>query len=88
MRTNSLKAILKPLPKIKGKALTKYENSFAIQGAKLWNVLPYKLSKVKDLNRFKDEPDKFLNDIPDEPPLPNYPYRNNNSLVDHCRCSA
>ena len=33
-RTTAIKAILKPLPKIKGKSLTKYEESFQINGAK------------------------------------------------------
>ena len=83
-RTNSLKAILKPLPKIKGQILTQYENSFIIKSAKLWNILPPQLTKINDLNIFKAKLNKFLNDIPDKPPLPNYPYLNNNSLIDHC----
>lgn len=83
-RTNSIKAIMKPLPRAKGKILTLYENSFIINSVKLWNILPPSLSYIDELNKFKRELDKFLNKIPDKPPLPNYPYQNTNSLVDCC----
>ena len=89
-RTKSIKAKVKPLPKVGGKTLTSgktltlYDNSFIIKSAKLWNILPPKLSNINDFNKFKVELDKFLNDIPDEPPLPNYPFRNKNSLIEHC----
>ena len=89
-RTKSIKAKVKPLPKVGGKTLTSgktltlYDNGFIIKSAKLWNILPPKLSSINDFNKFKVELDKFLNDIPDEPPLPNYPFRNKNSLIEHC----
>ena len=38
-RTKSIKAILKPLPKLKGRALTVFEQSFSIKGAKLCYLL-------------------------------------------------
>ena len=35
LRTNSLKIVLKPLPKVRGRILTQYEHSFVIKSAKL-----------------------------------------------------
>ena len=85
LRTNSLKIIvLKPLSKVRGRILTQYKHSFVIKSAKLWNILPPKISNINDLNAFNTELDKFLDNIPDQPPLPNYPNRNNNSLLEHC----
>ena len=81
IRTNSIRAILKPLPKLKGMALTKYEESFSIRGAKLWNLLPPELTKITNLNLFKIKLAKFLEKIPDKPPIAGYPYLNNNSLL-------
>ena len=83
-RTTAIKAILKPLPKIKGKSLTKYEESFQINGAKLWNLLPTELTKITKLNYFKVELNKFLKHIPDKPPIPGYPFQNDNSLIKQC----
>ena len=83
-RSNSIKAILNPLPKAKGKLLTKYEESFSINSSKLWNVLPPCLTLITNLNRFKRELDEFLYSVPDEPPLPGYFHRTNNSLTEQC----
>ena len=83
-RTNSIRAILKPLPKLKGMALTKYEESFSIRGAKLWNLLPPELTKITNLNLFKIKLGHFLEKIPDKPPIAGYPYLNNNSLLKQC----
>ena len=83
-RPKAIRAISKPLPKVKGRILTLYENSFIINSVKLWRILPPKLTYVDDLNKFKLELDSFLNTIPDKPPLPNYPYQNKNSLIEHC----
>ena len=83
-RPKAIRAILNPLPRIRGRTLTLYESSFIINSVKLWRILPPKLTYIDDLNKFKLELDKFLNTIPDKPPLPNYPYLNKNSLIDHC----
>ena len=80
-RTYAIMAILKPLPKLKGKSLTKYEESFLIKGPKLWNLLPPDLTKISVLNIFKNKLNTFLDKIPDKPPIPGYPYVNDNSLL-------
>ena len=83
-RSNSIKAVLIPMPKVKGKLLTKFEESFIVQACKLWNILPPELTHITNLNSFKTELNKFLQLIPDEPPLPGYPSVNNNSLLEQC----
>ena len=80
-RTKAIVAILKPLPKLQGKSLTTYEESFLIKSAKLWNILPPNLTKITFLYSFKIELNKFLSQIPDQPPFPTYPYQNDNSLL-------
>ena len=83
-RSNAMKAVLRPLPKVKGALLTKYEESFLIQSCKLWNVLPPSLTHVKIFNSFKAQLNVFCKSISDKPPLPGYPFTNNNSLVEQC----
>ena len=83
-RTNAIKTVLKPLPRVQGKLLTLYEESFIIKAAKLWNILPPNITHISSLNSFKHELTNFLNTVPDEPPLPGYPFRNNNSLLQQC----
>ena len=83
-RTNSIKAVLKPLSKIKGRLLTAYEESFIIKACKLWNTLPSELTHTNSLSSFKTKLNTFLITIPDKPPLPGYPHTNNNSLTEQC----
>ena len=83
-RTNAMKAVLKPLPKVRGKLLTKYEESFIIRACKLWNILPPLLTHVPLLNSFKYQLKNFLKDIPDKHPLPGYAILNDNSLLEQC----
>ena len=83
-RTQAARAVLKPMSKIKGKVLTSYEESFIIKSAKLWNILPAKLTKITTLPMFINSLDKFLSSIPDQPPIPGYPYTCNNSLTELC----
>ncbi len=80
-RNGGSKAIVKPLPKVKGRVLTIYDESFQIVSAKLWNVLPNKITLINSLSAFEFELDNFLKLIPDEPPLPGYPSRSNNSIL-------
>ena len=84
LRSNAMKSVLKPLPKVQGKLLTKYEESFLVKSSKLWNILPGSLTLLSDLNSFKNQLRIFLNKIPDKPPIPGYPYINNNSLTEQC----
>ena len=81
-RINALRAIIKPLPRVQGRLLTVFDNSFEIQAARLWNVLPPSLTWVDSLSLFISKLDKFLWLISDEPPLPGYPHKNNNSLTE------
>ena len=80
-RLRAIKAVLKPLPKIRGSTSTRYEESFIIKSAKLWNVLPPDITRLSSISLFKFSLDKFLQGVPDEPPLPGYFHRNDNSLV-------
>ena len=83
-RTDSLRAVLPPFPKVRGKLLTQFEESFLVRACKLWNILPPNLTKQDILSSFKVGLNKFLEGVPDEPPLPGYPFINNNSLVEQC----
>ena len=83
-RPLAVKAILKPLPKVSGKLLSVYEERFSINSAKLWNILPSKISLTDKYSLFESELDKFLKTVPDLPPIPGYPYTNNNSLTKQC----
>ena len=83
-RTNCYRAVIKPLPKVKGRLLTIFEESFLIRACKLWNILPANLTHIINLQSFKTQLKKFLENIPDEPPLPGYPFQNSNSLIEQC----
>ena len=83
-RSKAIRAIVKPLPKLRGKILSQYDDSFLIGSAKLWNVIPPKLTCITALEVFKVELDKFLLTVPDRPPLPGYPYDSDNSLTSVC----
>ena len=58
-----------------------YDNSFAVQGPKLWNAIPYHLNVTKDLEHFKDQLTKFMLSLPDKPPIRGYTPPNSNSLL-------
>ena len=83
-RKCSIQAVIKPLPKVRGKLLTLYDESFTIKAAKLWNVLPPELTHISSLELFKSRLDSFLLTLPDKPPLPGYPYGCDNSLSSVC----
>ena len=63
-------------------ALTAYENSFAIHGAKLWNILPPEVNQKMTLMPFKTALGKFMETIPDQPPTVGYSTVNSNSMID------
>ena len=56
--------------------------SFFSKGPALYNIIPEKIKSSQSLNSFKSNLQKFLDKIPDNPPLPNYVARNNNSLLE------
>ena len=82
-RTNSIRAVLKSLPKVAGSLLSKFEESFVIKAAKLWNLLPSDVTHLTELFAFKAGLDKFLKNTPDLPPISGYPYQHNNSLLSY-----
>ncbi len=63
-RLSSTQAIIKPLPKIRGKLLTLYDSSFTIIAAKLWNTIPSELRNIKSLSLFKNALDRFFVESP------------------------
>ena len=81
-RTGCDKAVLKPLPKVRGRLLNSYEESFIVKSCKLWNILPGHLTKITSLSSFVVQLNLFLSNIPDKPPIPGYPYTSNNSLTE------
>ena len=50
------------------------ENSFQVRGARIFNSLPKSLRNLQQssVDEFKLKLDKYLENIPDEPSLPNY----------------
>ena len=81
-RSGCIKAVIKPLPKAPLKFQTKFDESFEVKGARLWNTLPAPLTRATDLVTFKSLLNNFLLTIPDKPPIPGYPFSNKNSLSD------
>lgn len=59
------------------------EQSFAVRGPRLFNSIPANLRNGNlSYSSFKRQLDVYLNVVPDEPLLPNYPHRHaSNSLV-------
>ena len=58
-----------------------FNNSFAVQGPKLWNAIPYHLNVIQDLQQFKDRLTKFMLSLPDKPPVKGYSTPNSDSLL-------
>ena len=59
-----------------------YDNSFAVIGPRLWNILPNHLHHMADLKQFKHALTEFLNTFPDTPPVSGYSCANGNSVLD------
>ena len=81
-RNLKVRAVLKPMPKVKGKLSSIFEESFIIKAAKLWNALPSKLTDISDFSCFKIQLNTYLNQIPDQPPVHGYPHQTKNSIKD------
>ena len=62
-------------------AITLHDNSFAMSGARLWNTLPKNVNQQKTLEPFKMALGKFLDNIPDLPPVKGYVCVNDNSII-------
>ena len=63
------------------KAQSLYDNSFAVKGPKLWNILPKYVKEHNTLQAFKISLNKFLDGITDQPPIFGYTTPNNNSIL-------
>ena len=83
LRSQKCKADLPSLPRTNCKLLNKYENSFVINGAKLWNSLPGPLTHIDNISQFKFCLNKHLQTIPDKPPLPGYSYNHSTYNTTH-----
>ena len=57
-----------------------YDSSFGVVGPRLWNTLPRKISLITNKTTFKTALTKYLERIPDEPPVDGY--TRHNSLLE------
>ena len=67
---------------------TSYDNSFAVLGPRLWNLLPCELGKLQGKETFKSHLTKYLCSFPDEPPVGGYSCSNGNSILEWCSSMA
>ena len=75
-----MKARLPPLPPFRSWLYT-YDSSFAVNGPKLWNLLPKKINTLIKFESFKQQLDNFILRYPDHPPVHGYITANSNSLL-------
>ena len=61
---------------------TRYDNSFGVKAARLWNTLPAHINTIPELERFKSTLGEFMSRIPDMPPCTGYTTANSNSILD------
>ena len=65
-----------------------YDNSFAVLGPRLWNILPANMTEISEKEAFKHQLTKFMLSFPDEPPVAGYSRANGNSMIDWCSGEA
>ena len=70
------------LSKASGHIKTVRNNYFTAVGPSLYNSVPKHIKEQNKLTVFKKRLDKWLQSLPDEPPLPNYNCTNSNSIKD------
>eukprot|EP00116_Pleurobrachia_bachei_P013658 sb/3473920/ len=63
-------------------AQTAYDGSFAVMGPRLWNCLPAQINQITEFQVFKTQLSRFLDAIPDQPPVAGYSRRSTNSVLD------
>ena len=68
--------------KVPAYASSLLENSFRVQAAKLWNLIPLEANTQTSLDAFKISLGVFLKKYPDKPPVRGYSTQNNNSIID------
>ena len=77
-----IKAVVPPLSgNSSGRAQVKYDESFAVVGQKLWNVLPADGSVMDSLRAFKRVLTEWCLKRPDKPPVAGYRRSDDNSLL-------
>ena len=77
-----IKAVVPPLSgKSSGRAQVKYDESFAVIGPKLWNVLPVDLSVMNNPRAFKRVLTEWCLKRPDRPPVAGYWRSDDNCLL-------
>ena len=76
-----IRATVPNIPTSKSK-LSAYDNSFMVIGPRLWNIIPSDCTTSPNLRSFKSNLQKYLDTIPDLPPVGNYVTKNCNSLLD------
>ena len=81
-RTRADKARVPSLPKVSQGLITKYDESFIVRSARLWNKLTPEITTINSLNEFKTKLNNFLSKIPDRPAFPGYYSPNHNSVLD------
>ena len=75
-------AVVPPLVRnASAKHQSNYDASFSVMGPKLWNILPKTCRSSTSLYSFKSSLSKFLERIPDQPPVSGYCCSNNNSIL-------
>ena len=81
---NGTLAVIPPLAKSSSSSnQTLYDQSFAVQGPKLWNKVPNTVKAAQSFDAFKISLSTFLALIPDNPPVSGYSCSWSNSLVDY-----
>ena len=59
----------------------RYDNSFAVIGHRLWNLIPPNMHTIEDPLHFKEMLTTFVKSFPDEPPVARNSCPNGNSLL-------
>ena len=78
-----IQAVLPPLRRTARQSnQSLFDESFAMTGPTLWNVLPAHLHTINKFETFKSALTKFLKSIPDRPPVQGYPSSGSNSIVE------
>ena len=77
-----IRALIPPLNnKVQMSIRSDYDCSFGVRAAQLWNALPADITTLKSLESFKIGFGRFLEQYPDNPPVPGYTPANDNSLL-------
>ena len=82
-RKSCIQAVVRPMPRVRGRLLTMFETSFQIKAAKLWNKIPNNITNIDNLSNFKKKLAEYIVLYPDKPPIAGYYHVSKNSLLDY-----